>query len=66
MISVGTLYQLGYRICHAKNVGKAIAILKKVKSGAVTHDQIDQAIAALEHAPLSQSTAVAATQQEER
>ena len=58
MISVKTLHELGYRITHAKNIALAAQTLRRVKMGAVNHDDLDRAIMALEHAPVSDSTKV--------
>ncbi|MEM1104413.1 MAG: hypothetical protein AAF719_01160 [Pseudomonadota bacterium] len=57
-IGLSTLYELGYRVCHSQNVSIAANTLRRVKDGAVTHDEIDKAIRALEYAPLSQANVV--------
>ena len=57
MISISVLHQLGYRVCHAANIGNASALLKRIRSGEqVSTKQLDDAISALQHAPLSRST----------
>lgn len=55
MISLQTLHKLGYRVCHAKNIGKASSVLKRIATGrAVLTADIDAAARALDYAPLSQ------------
>lgn len=64
-IGVRILHRLGYRVCHAKNVAMATETLRKVKAGVVKHSDIDKAIAALQHAPLSQHDFIALANKEQ-
>lgn len=60
MISLRTLQKLGYRVCHAKNIGKASSVLKRIASGqTVLTADIDAAARALDYAPLSQDDVIA-------
>lgn len=53
-IGVKTLYQMGYRVCHAKNIAIAVNVLKDVSQGRpILNERMAAAIRALEYAPLS-------------
>ena len=59
VIGLQVLYELGYRVCHAKNISTAVHVLEKMADGkAVNMDDVRAALAALRYAPLSQANVI--------